>query len=96
MGLRLLRGKVIFFDLLITCLSPRKDHETFWMAEVAFLVRGLCGPKEASLLVPKAHLLNLTSARVRIRILLDVQSFLLVPRFVLYFALMKTNSFGSP
>lgn len=66
------------------------------MAEVAFLVRGLCGPKEASLLVPKAHLLNLTSARVRIRILLDVQSFLLVLRFVLYFALMKTNSFGSP
>lgn len=25
------------------------------MAEVAFLVRGLCGPKEASLLVPKAQ-----------------------------------------
>lgn len=54
-GLRLLRGKVIFFDLLITCLSPRKDHETFWMAAVAFLVRGLCGPKETSRLVLKAQ-----------------------------------------
>lgn len=53
-GLRLLKGKVIFFDLLITCLSPRKDHETFWMAGVAFLVRGLCSPKEASHVFPKA------------------------------------------
>lgn len=54
-GLRLLRGKVTFFDLLITCQSPRKALETFWMAEVAFLVRGLCGPKEAFHLVPKAQ-----------------------------------------
>lgn len=54
-ALKLLRGKVTFFDLLITYQSRRKDHETFWMAGVAFLVRGLCGPKEASHLVPKAQ-----------------------------------------
>lgn len=54
-GLRLLRGKVISFHLLITCQSPKKALETFWMAEVAFLVRGLCGPKEASHLVPQAQ-----------------------------------------
>lgn len=54
-GLRLPRGKVIFSDLLITCQSPKKALETFWMAEVAFLVRGLCGSKEASLLVPMAQ-----------------------------------------
>lgn len=36
-GLRLLRGKVISFHLLITCQSPKKALETFWMAEVAFL-----------------------------------------------------------
>lgn len=37
-GLRLLRGKVISFHLLITCQSPKKALETFWMAEVAFLM----------------------------------------------------------
>lgn len=37
-GLRLPKGKVIFFDLHTTCPSPRKALETFWMAEVAFLM----------------------------------------------------------
>ena len=37
-GLRLLRGKVISFHLLSTCQSPKKALETFWMAEVAFLM----------------------------------------------------------
>lgn len=54
-GLRLPKGKVIFFDLHTTCPSPRKALETFWMAEVAFLVRGLRGPKEASHLAPRAQ-----------------------------------------
>lgn len=39
-GPRLLRGKVASSGLPITCLSPRRALETFWMAEVAFLVRG--------------------------------------------------------
>ncbi|XP_078299386.1 protein Wiz isoform X9 [Panthera onca] len=36
-GPRLLRGKVASSGPPITCLSPRRDPETFWMAEVAFL-----------------------------------------------------------
>ncbi|XP_077715722.1 protein Wiz isoform X9 [Canis aureus] len=36
-GPRLLKGKVASSGPLITCLSPRRDPETFWMAEVAFL-----------------------------------------------------------
>ncbi|KAM9732424.1 protein Wiz isoform 11-T11 [Dama dama] len=37
-GPRLLRGKVASSGLPITCLSPRRALETFWMAEVAFLM----------------------------------------------------------
>ncbi|KAM7140099.1 protein Wiz isoform 10-T12 [Molossus nigricans] len=36
-GLRQLRGMVASSDPHITCLSPRRAPETFWMAEVAFL-----------------------------------------------------------
>lgn len=36
----MLRGKVVFSGPPITCLSPKRALETFWMAEVAFLVRG--------------------------------------------------------
>lgn len=39
-GPKLLRVMVAFSGPLITCLSPRRAPETFWMAEVAFLVRG--------------------------------------------------------
>ncbi|XP_027951074.1 protein Wiz isoform X6 [Eumetopias jubatus] len=36
-GPRLLKGKVASSGPPITCLSPRRDPKTFWMAEVAFL-----------------------------------------------------------
>ncbi|KAK2497018.1 hypothetical protein MC885_017019 [Smutsia gigantea] len=36
--LRLLRGKVASSSPPITCLSPRRAPETFWMAKVAFLM----------------------------------------------------------
>lgn len=43
-GPKLLRVMVAFSGPLITCLSPRRAPETFWMAEVAFLdSAGACG-----------------------------------------------------